>query len=110
MHERALVSRTASELLDSLGDERVDSIVLSIGPDTDTEVVQEAWRSATAGTSIAVARLELTQAKHELVCIECGAVYHGGKLSLCPQCGGNGLVVERAPEVAVAGLVRGRAT
>lgn len=103
MHERGLVSRAAADLLCALGSARVDSIMLSIGPDTDKEVVREAWRSATAGTPIASARLELAKATHELLCIECGASYQGGKLSPCSECGGNGLVVQRAPEVAVAG-------
>ncbi|MEX1092955.1 MAG: hydrogenase/urease maturation nickel metallochaperone HypA [Acidimicrobiia bacterium] len=108
MHERGLVSAAAVELLSSLGDEKIDSVTLSVGPDTDRGVVEEAWRSATAGTPIATARLELAAAMHELVCLECSTAYWGGKLTTCSECGGNGLVVERAPEVSIAGWGKGR--
>jgi Zn finger protein HypA/HybF involved in hydrogenase expression len=101
MHERGLVSKAAAELLGSMGDRTIGRVVLSVGPDTDKGVVEEAWRSATVGTEIASARLELAEATHELLCLECSGSYRGGKLSSCPACGGNGLVVERAPEVAV---------
>lgn len=101
MHERGLVSRAAAELLGSVGNGTIGRVVLSVGPDTDKGVVEEAWRSATAGTGIASARLELADATHELVCLECSGSYRGSKLSSCPVCGGNGLVVDRAPEVAV---------
>jgi Zn finger protein HypA/HybF involved in hydrogenase expression len=109
MHERGLVSAAAAELLSSLGEERIDSVTLSVGPDTDRGVVEAAWRSATAGTPIATAQLELAVATHELVCLECSAAYRGGKLTTCSECGGNGLVVERAPEVSVAGWDKRRA-
>ena len=109
MHERGLVSRAAAELIDSLGDSPVLSVELCIGPDTDRKVVEDAWRSVTAGTPMASARLDWVEASHELSCLDCGTGYRGRKLSICPSCGGNGLVVERAPEVAVGGWEQGDA-
>jgi Zn finger protein HypA/HybF involved in hydrogenase expression len=101
MHERGLVSKAAAELASRIGDRQVDSITLSIGPDTQREVVEDAWRSATAGTPIADTPIEWVSGAHELVCLDCGASYRGRKLTPCARCGGNGLIVEAAPEVVV---------
>lgn len=102
MHERALISSTAWELLDRVGDAKVASVTLALGPETDPSVVAEAWRSATATTSLAGTRLESVMRPHSLVCLDCGKDYEGDKLSVCPECAGNGLVVKAAPEVELA--------
>lgn len=102
MHERALISTAAWELLDRVGDAKVKSVTLALGPETDPTVVAQAWQSATASTPLAETRLHSVTRPHSLVCLDCGVDYEGDKLSLCPGCGGNGLVVKAAPEVELA--------
>lgn len=99
MHERALVTSTASSLLDRVGDSIVTSVTLAISPETDPDVVTEAWRSATESTTLAGTELNPVTRPHVLSCLDCGEEYPGDKLSKCPVCAGNGLVVVPAPEV-----------
>jgi Zn finger protein HypA/HybF involved in hydrogenase expression len=47
------------------------------------------------------AELVLEEASDTLRCITCGTDYAGTKLDLCPECRGDGLVIDRAPEFAV---------
>jgi Zn finger protein HypA/HybF involved in hydrogenase expression len=102
MHERALISSAAWELLDRVGDVKVTSVTLALGPETDPSVVAQAWRSATVATPLAETRLNSVTRPHSLVCLDCGNDYEGDKLSPCPACAGNGLVVKAAPEVELA--------
>jgi Zn finger protein HypA/HybF involved in hydrogenase expression len=101
MHERALVSKTAIELTSVTGLDRVSRVTLALSPETDAAVVEEAWRVVTSGTPVAAATLTCITQDHVLQCLECGAEYMGGKLSPCPSCGGNGLIIDPAPEVAL---------
>lgn len=103
MHERALVSQVALDLTAVTGDRKVRRVILAVGPETPHEVVEEAWRSTTAGTSAAGASLSCVTREHVLWCLGCGAEYPGGKLTVCPECGGNGLIIDAAPEVALDG-------
>lgn len=102
MHERALISSAAWELLDRVGDARVASVTLALAPETDPAVVDQTWRSATAATPLAGTRLDSVTRPHSLVCLDCGSDYEGDKLSVCPECAGNGLMVKTAPEVELA--------
>lgn len=103
MHERALISSTAAALLDQTGGIEVASVTLALSPETDPEVVAQAWRSVVASTSLAGARLNPVTRHHVLSCLDCGEEYAGDKLSICPRCSGNGLIVKEAPEVALDG-------
>lgn len=98
MHELARVAEAAVALASLAGDGRVSSVTLALSPETDVTVVEQAWSSATVGaTEDAV--LVCNVQEHGLSCLECGTDYHGDKLTPCPTCGGNGLIVDRAPEV-----------
>lgn len=99
MHERALITSKAWELLNRVGDAKVASVTLALGPEIDPMVVAEAWRSATASTALAGTRLDSVTRPHILLCLDCGQEYQGDKLSVCPACAGNGLVVTPAPDV-----------
>lgn len=103
MHERALVSELALTLESLAGQSEVSEVTLAVGPDTSPAVIEEAWRTTTAGTTLDAAALTCVVGSHRLQCLDCGVEYEGGKLSFCPACGGNGLVVEPAPEVALWG-------
>lgn len=99
MHERALVTSTASNLLARVGDAEVTSVTLALSPETDPGVVEVAWRSATTATALEGTELNAVTRPHLLACLDCGDEYPGDKLSACPSCGGNGLVITAAPEV-----------
>ena len=45
--------------------------------------------------------LMLGAARDELVCLVCHEHFRGTKLTTCPSCDGDGIVVTPAPEVAV---------
>ncbi|MGA7229000.1 MAG: hydrogenase/urease maturation nickel metallochaperone HypA [Acidimicrobiia bacterium] len=107
MHERGLVSKTAADLASSVGSTPVRQVTLALAPETDRDVVLDAWSSATAGSEISRAELICITKDHGLQCLDCGHQYLGDKLKPCPQCGGNGLIVEPTPDVAVAGWVAG---
>lgn len=108
MHERALISSTAIALLQQIGDIEVTSVTLALSPETDAEVVAQAWHSTVASTPLAQAGLNPVTRHHVLSCLDCGEEYAGGKLSVCPSCSGNGLIVKEAPEVALDGWTTAR--
>lgn len=103
MHERGLVSQVALKLASITGEAEVGAVTLALNPETEPAVVHDAWRSVTAGTPIEGAVLECVTRSHTLQCLDCGAQYPGGKLDVCPECAGNGLIVEPSSEVALAG-------
>lgn len=101
MHERALISKTARDLELLAGTHSVFSVTLAHNPETSADVIVDAWRSVTAGTAVGDAELTCVVDEHGLCCLDCGRDYRGAKLSRCPHCGGNGLIVDSAPEVAL---------
>jgi Zn finger protein HypA/HybF involved in hydrogenase expression len=106
MHERALVSQLADDLLSHLEPgERVSQVALGVNPETDPDVVELAWRSAAADSPVAAVDLLCLTRDHWLRCLACGQHYEGGKLTACPGCGANGLIVHPAPEVTLIGWV-----
>ncbi|MGA7271231.1 MAG: hydrogenase/urease maturation nickel metallochaperone HypA [Acidimicrobiia bacterium] len=106
MHERALVSRLAADLLSQLEPgERVSQVALAVSPETDPDVVELAWRSATSDSAVAAVDVLYLTREHWLQCLGCGRHYEGGKLTVCPGCGSDGLIVHPAPEVSLAGWV-----
>jgi Zn finger protein HypA/HybF involved in hydrogenase expression len=101
MHERGVVSAAAAAFLDEVGGHRVRSVTLITGPDMVVDIAADAWAHVIEGTAAGAATVDWEEALDLLSCFGCGTGYHGDKLSLCPRCGGSGLVVEPAPEFAV---------
>lgn len=101
MHERALVSATAQHLAALVGERTLTNVTLTTSPETSIGVVEQAWRSATAGTPMGSASVTCVVRQHVLECLDCSREYPGDKLTPCPECGGNGLVVAPAPEVSL---------
>lgn len=101
MHELGLVSEAAARVLEGTEGRRLTSVVLGIGSGSEREIVAVAWAHVTAGTVAEAAAVTWVDVAHTLQCFPCGATYHGGKLDVCPSCGGNGLVVDAAPDFAV---------
>ncbi|MDH3499181.1 MAG: hydrogenase maturation nickel metallochaperone HypA [Acidimicrobiia bacterium] len=105
MHERALVSQLAVELASLAGSGRVSMVTLALSPETDSAVVEQNWRSAAADGVVEDAVVTCIVQDHGLYCLDCGIDYRGEKLTECPACGGNGLIVDAAPEVALVDWV-----
>jgi hydrogenase nickel incorporation protein HypA/HybF len=101
MHERAHISKTVIELVSLADGRQVSQVTLGLGPGTDAAVVEQTWRSATAGTALAGASLVCVTRNHGLQCLDCGSEYEGSKLTPCPTCGGNGLIIDHAPVIAL---------
>lgn len=103
MHEIGLVSATAAAFARDIGGVHVSSVHVAVGPRVNLEVAAAAWSEAVAGTALAEAHVTWEAAFDELCCFTCGREYRGRLLDSCPDCGGNGLVVAPADEVAVTG-------
>ncbi len=101
MHERALVSQVAVELESLAGTGRVSEVKLAMSPETDRSVVEQAWASTVVDGRFEDAVLTCIVRRHGLYCLECGTDYRGDELTPCPVCGGNGLLVDAVPEVAL---------
>jgi Zn finger protein HypA/HybF involved in hydrogenase expression len=100
MHERAAVTSELNRMMAVSGG-RVSRVVAAIGPGVDPGVVTGIWDEIVFGTPAASADLVWELATDTLRCIVCGTDYAGAKLDQCPECLGDGLVVERAPEFVV---------
>lgn len=78
---------------------------LRIAPSVDPDVARGAFAAAAAGTMLQGATIHLRIVGDELACLDCARRYPGARLTPCPACGGDGLVVSAAPaaEVLVPG-------
>lgn len=103
MHEVGAVHAAAATFLARVAGHPVRQVTIGLGPGVDPETVSSAWRSATQGSIAELAEVVWEAQPDLLSCFGCGLDYRGSKLDRCPACGGNGLVVEPAPEVAVLG-------
>lgn len=107
MHEWGLVRAAAAELAEVVGDAPVARLVVQTGPGVDPDVAAAAWKTEVGstgtgpGAGLAGADVRWEPAQDGLCCLSCGRAYPGDSLSRCPACGGNGLVVEPAAEIAV---------
>lgn len=100
MHERAAVTRELQQMmLETAGN--VSRVTAVIGPDVDREVVVGIWEETVAGTPAVSAELVLEPAFDVLRCLDCGRDYEGVVPDTCPDCGGDGLVIERAAEFEI---------
>lgn len=101
MHERAAVAEAVAALLRETADEPIAGVTVELGPAMDRPASEDAWVAAVAGTAAEDAFVRWSVARDELRCFDCGQLFAGGRLTSCPRCGGDGLVVEQAPEVRV---------
>ncbi len=107
MHETGLLRAAVSALV-AAAEGPVGRVRLAIGAGVDREAAEAAWRTASAGTPAAAARVEWLAALDRLSCLTCGGSYEGDRLTRCPTCGGDGLVVEPAPEIVIVDWSVGR--
>ncbi len=100
MHEAGLVRAAVAALADATAGQPVRTVVLAVGSGVDIDAAASAWQAAAAGTRLAGTAVEWRRATDRLRCFTCGCEYDGGPLEMCPSCGGTGIVVTRAPELA----------
>lgn len=102
MHEIALVNAAAQAFIAEVDGGSVSSVTMAIGPKVERDVASSAWETAVSGTTVAGATLQFVDVFDELQCLDCQHEFPGDRLTLCPKCGGTGLVVGEAEEVSIA--------
>lgn len=101
MHEAGLLHAAVAALVAAAGDRPIGRVTLAIGPGVDRGAAEQAWLTAAAGGAAAAAVVGWEQAEDTLACLACGRQYHGDRLTRCPACGGDGLVVSPAREIEI---------
>ncbi|MCK2216950.1 hydrogenase maturation nickel metallochaperone HypA [Actinomadura sp. ATCC 31491] len=101
MHETGLIRAAVAAVVTAAGGRRVLHVTLALGPGVGPDAAEQAWRQAAAGGPAEGARLAWRRARDGLACLGCGRDYPGDRLTRCPDCGGDGLVVSPAPEVEI---------
>jgi len=96
-------------LLAIAGNRPVTAVTVALGPSMDPDAARTAWSAAAAGTAAATAAVTWSEAPDTLHCLSCGRDYPGDRLTPCPGCGGDGLVVVEAPAVEITAWRLGEA-
>jgi Zn finger protein HypA/HybF involved in hydrogenase expression len=109
VHERGPVSGAVVALLATAGNRPVTAVTVALGPSMDPDAARTAWSAAAAGTAAATAAVTWSEAPDTLHCLSCGRDYPGDRLTPCPGCGGDGLVVVEAPAVEITAWRLGEA-
>lgn len=102
MHESGLLSSAVAALAERT-EAPVSRVVLAVAPSVDPDAARAAWDAAAHGTRLAGAVLEFRPALDTLACLDCPTEYGGDRLTVCPACGSNGLVVHEAHELEIVG-------
>jgi Zn finger protein HypA/HybF involved in hydrogenase expression len=100
VHEAGLVRAAVAALVDAAAGRPMRTVVLAVGAGVDVDAAATAWRTAAIGTCLEATEVDWQRASDRLRCFACGIEYDGEPLDLCPSCGGTGIVVTRAPELA----------
>lgn len=98
MHEQGLLAAAAAALAET---GVITEVTIAIGPGVDPDSAASAWRTAVRATPLAGAHVHWRRARDLLRCLDCAHEYRGDRLTRCPRCGQDGLVVEPAPELAI---------
>src|SRR5512139_2479595 len=107
MHEAGLSHAAVNAVIEAAGDRTVVSVRLAIGPGVEKDAAAQAWVHCAEGTTAAQAVVTWEQARDSLACLECGDEYPGDRLTCCPVCGANGLVVAPASEIEIVDWAAG---
>jgi Zn finger protein HypA/HybF involved in hydrogenase expression len=98
VHERGPI---ASAIASLEGLDRPQRIEVALGPSMERSVAVAAWEHLVDGTALGDVAVEWTSAFDLLACLVCSAEYRGEKVDTCPECGGDGLIVEPALDVDI---------
>jgi len=100
VHETGLVRAAVAAVAEAAADRPVRTLTLAVGAGVDLESTAMAWQAAAAGTVLEHCDVRWQRALDHLRCFTCTREYEGDPLDLCPSCGGSGIVVDLAPEIA----------
>lgn len=100
MHEAGLLGAAVGALSERT-DTPVRSVRLAVASTVHLDAARAAWDAAAAGTVLEGAAVDFTTAQDTLSCLDCGKEYDGDRLTPCPDCGANGLVVHEAHELEI---------
>lgn len=100
MHEPGLVRAAVAALAEAAGGRPLRTVTLAVGAGVDFASAAMAWETAAAGTCLEGCQVEWQRARDRLRCFSCGQEYDGAPLDMCPSCGGSGIAIEQAPELA----------
>jgi len=103
VHEWGLVADALRELESRARVTPPRRVTLSLGPGADDDTVRAAWEKLTANGPLGNAVLEIEHEEDLLRCLDCGTDYHGHLPDRCPRCSGDGLVTQRAADLALRG-------
>ncbi|WP_018637729.1 hydrogenase maturation nickel metallochaperone HypA [Parafrankia elaeagni] len=101
MHEAGLARAAVSAIIEASAGAPVRTVVLAAATGVDISSASAAWHAAATGTPLEATDLTWEHAPDRLRCFACGHDYDGARLDPCPSCGGNGLVIAPADELAV---------
>lgn len=107
MHEAGLLNAAVAAVITAAGDRQVREVTLAIGPGVDRGAAEQAWRHAAEGGAAAKAAVHWESASDMLACLDCGVEYFGDRLTRCPACDSNGLVVTPAREIEIVDWAAG---
>jgi Zn finger protein HypA/HybF involved in hydrogenase expression len=100
MHETSLARAAVAALADAAAGRPVRAVTLAVGTGVDLASAATAWQAAAAGTCLETCQVRWERASDRLRCFSCGHEYDGEPLDQCPSCGGSGIIITRAPELA----------
>lgn len=98
MHERGPIAAAIESLAEF---DQLARIEVALGPSMEQPVAEAAWEHIVEGTALQSVDVEWTTVSDLLACLVCAAEYRGEKVDVCPECGGDGLVVEPAMDVDI---------
>jgi hydrogenase nickel incorporation protein HypA/HybF len=91
MHEFSLVKKEVDRLKNKINGKKVKKIVFSLGrlSHGTPESINQAFKTATANTSLSKAEIEIVSIEPKIRCLSCGKVFQvTGDLKLnCIKCG-----------------------
>ncbi len=108
MHEAGLLNAAVAAVTAAAEGRPVLQITLAIGPGVEIAAAEQAWRQAAAGGVVEGATVTWRRAHDTLSCLACGHEYPGDRLTPCPLCGANGLVIAPAHEIEIVDWIAGQ--
>lgn len=101
MHEWGLVADALAELTSQTPGPPPGTITFRLGPRADAGTVRAAWEQLTADGPLRGSELVLEHDDDLLRCLDCELEFRGCLPDQCPDCRGDGLVIETAADLAL---------
>ncbi len=101
MHEWSLVADAVAELNSRAAGMPLSKVTLRLGPRADPDTVRAAWEQLTAESTLRESELVLEHNDDLLRCLDCAREFRGQLPDQCPDCRGDGLVIERTADITL---------